>query len=118
MALVLTSLSVMANAAGSTWFNYTSTTDNQAAIAAANYFNGAANIMNPGDMIVSNDSANLNQVYFVKSVTAGVVVIASALAAPVGEGEAPPPPPPGNGETEPPPPPLETVSHGRQRASR
>jgi hypothetical protein len=88
MAFIPTKLSLMVGADGASWFRYISGADNSAAIAAANYFGPSANILNPGDMIVCNDSGNLNSILFVKasnglSGAAGTATTIATLAAPV-----------------------------------
>jgi hypothetical protein len=87
MAFISTKLSLMVGADGASWYRYVSTVDALAAISAANYFGPVANILNPGDMIVVNDSANLNQILFIKtsnglSGSAGTATTAAGFATP------------------------------------
>ena len=109
MALILTKLSLMVGADGASWYRYASPTDTTANMLAANYFNTAQNILNPGDMIVTNDSANANDILFVKTsvVATGVVTVIAALTAPVGE-DIPGGEPPAGEET-----PADFVTSGR-----
>ena len=122
MPVVPTQLSLMVGAAGHSWWHYFHATDSLAAIAGANYFGPAANIINRGDFMAQTSIAATgggNAIAMCAS-SDGIANVTMGAATPMaGEMETPPPPPPGE---EPPPgdlpPPPETVAHGRHRASR
>lgn len=74
-------LRALENRGGSTGFarqfSYTTTTDNKAAVKAANYFDPAASLLQVGDRIAIN-SSDVNFDAAVASISAaGVVVIAA-----------------------------------------
>jgi hypothetical protein len=69
MAYQKTNLSVLAYANGFTLWHYT-TTEANTAIEAANYFNSAAPLVRPGDMVLSNTSTGttpVGNVYLIAS---------------------------------------------------
>lgn len=61
-------------------WSYISADDLQAAIAGASYFDPAASELSVGDWLFITDSAGVHTISFVKSITSGVVVIASGTA--------------------------------------
>ena len=73
MALVQTQFSLLVGANGFGFWHYR-TADANAAIHAANYFNGVAPILNVGDFICINGGTS-NEITSVVSITAGVVVV-------------------------------------------
>jgi len=90
MALNPLKLSLMVGADGASWYRYASSADTLANMAAANYFNAVQNILNPGDVIIANDSANMNNIFFVKtSVAATGVVTVVAFGTAALEADAP-----------------------------
>lgn len=81
MAFAARNLSVLSYANGFTLWHYT-TTDNNAAITAAGYFNSAADMLRKGDLIIANvdtGGTQANKQYFVGNVTGGVVTITTAI---------------------------------------
>lgn len=81
MAFATRNLSVLSYANGFTLWHYT-TPDTNAAVTTAAYFNGASDMLRKGDLIVANvDTAGtqVNKLYFVTSVSAGVVAIAAVV---------------------------------------
>jgi len=81
MAFATRNLSVLSYANGFTLWHYTST-DNNTAVTAANYFNTASDMLRKGDLIVANvdtGGTQANKLYFVGNVANGVVTIATAV---------------------------------------
>lgn len=81
MAFATRNLSVLSYANGFTLWHYT-TTDNNTAVTTAAYFNAASDMLRKGDLIVANvdtGGTQANKLYFVASVVAGVVTIATAV---------------------------------------
>jgi len=81
MAFAARNLSVLSYANGFTLWHYAST-DNNTTITTANYFNSGSDMLRKGDMIVANTDTGgtqVNKIYFVASVTSGVVAIAAAV---------------------------------------
>jgi hypothetical protein len=79
MAFAARNLSVLSYANGFTLWHYT-TPDTNVTVTAANYFNGGADMLRKGDMIVANVDTGatlVNKIYFVSSVAGGVVTIAT-----------------------------------------
>jgi len=77
MNLRLQDLSVLAYANNFTLWHYKT---NQKSVMASNYFDPAANIMNTGDMIISNvdiDGVAETKFYIVSDITNGSVTINS-----------------------------------------
>ncbi|MDB5477727.1 MAG: hypothetical protein JWM96_222 [Alphaproteobacteria bacterium] len=81
MAFAARNLSVLSYANGFTLWHYT-TTDNNTAVIAGNYFNAASDLVRKGDLIVANvdtGGTQANKMYFVASVASGVVTITTAV---------------------------------------
>ena len=81
MAFAARNLSVLSYANGFTLWHYTST-DNNAAVIAASYFNSASDMLRKGDLIIANvdtGGTQANKQYFVSNVASGVVTIATAI---------------------------------------
>ena len=79
MAFVQKNLSVLAYANGFTLWHYT-TPDKAAEVNATGYFNFAADMLRPGDMILCNSStgeATVNGIFAIASNQSGVVDVAS-----------------------------------------
>jgi hypothetical protein len=75
MAYTSTDLSVLAYANGYTLWHYKSSADAQATIAAANYFNGATDMVRVGDTVLVQDSGNDITVMRVSANSGGVVTL-------------------------------------------
>ncbi len=83
MTFAARNLSVLSYANGFTLWHYTST-DNNAAVTGANYFDAASDMLRKGDLIVANvdtGGTQVNKLLFVASVTSGVVTVADYPAA-------------------------------------
>jgi hypothetical protein len=74
MAFDRNNLSVLAYANGFTLWHYR-TTDTSAVVDTTGYFNGAAEMLRVGDMILANNAAN-NGIFVVNANAAGVVDVA------------------------------------------
>jgi hypothetical protein len=75
MAFVQKNLSVLAYANGFTLWHYT-TPDTAATVDTAGYFNPAADMLRPGDMILANTSTGtttVNGIFAVASNASGIV---------------------------------------------
>ncbi len=81
MAFAGRNLSVLSYANGFTLWHYT-TTDNNAVVTAADYFNDATDMLRKGDMIIANvdtGGEQVNKQYFVSDIKNGVVTITTAV---------------------------------------
>lgn len=84
MSLTLSNLSVLAYANNFTLWHYKTTDDS---ITTASYFNGAADMMSVGDLIIANTDTDGTPAsdFFIVTGNAGGVVTVAAYSATIGE---------------------------------